>query len=422
IKQFGAIRREHEDKGWDVPYKPGMGLDTLGADVDKRTQEVEREPPEKPRVAFQSAILEPLWGTRERYKESLKQQMEEKRRMEAERRERLKLEEEKRLAVRGRTEKESRKEKEQNARNQELIRQAEERRGEAEKKRKVEEEKANEALKQQYEQEKQARLEQVQSISTPQSPPVPARRNQIRATEERQDVIRKLSFMRQHLRSEQKRLERQLQQSDREDTQTLLKSRHRMQPLLNAFDLARLRMQMAVTRPPSNTRALNNQIIQDFNQLKYRDYFGLSSPMKPAPRRRDGYVEEAGRSPLSARERRRRASRTDYSDDGETPSGERNIYSLGSANSFQLDRVRELNQRRMIQLPLNYSNYPCSPGEISADEGDDLWQKTPSPPPARRVSTTTGATEMLKKLKACRRPSSCSLPRDEQDALSTYHG
>ncbi|KAK3515527.1 hypothetical protein QTP70_024227, partial [Hemibagrus guttatus] len=273
IKQFGAIRREHEDKGWDVPYKPGMGLDTLGADVDKRTQEVEREPPEKPRVAFQSPILEPLWGTRERYKESLKQQMEEKRRMEAERRERLRLEEEKRLAVRGRTEKESRKEKEQNARNQELIRQAEERRGEAEKKRKVEEEKANEALKQQYEQEKQARLEQVRSVYF--HSPVPA----CSCTEE-------------------------LDQSNR----------HRMQPLLNAFDLARLRMQMAVTRPPSNTRALNNQIIQDVNQLKYRDYFGLSSPMKPAPRRRDGYVEEAGRSPLSARERRRRASRTDYSD------------------------------------------------------------------------------------------------------------
>ncbi|KAK3515673.1 hypothetical protein QTP70_026456 [Hemibagrus guttatus] len=482
----------------------------------------------------------------ERYKESLKQQIEEKRRMEAERREKLRLEEEKeekRLTeeraqmqrqFEEEQEKERRKEKEQNARNQELIRQAEERRREAEKKRKVEEEKANEALKQQYEQEKQARLEQeirtrsppiptiqkklghqitprppsvesqrsttaysVRSISTPQSPPVPARRNQIRATEERQDVIRKLSFMRQHLRSEQKRLERQLQQSDREDTQTPLKSRHRTQPLLNAFDLARLRMQ---TRPPSNTRVLNNRIMQDFNQLKYRDsesreevrqaypepptdeatleiqqqallreqqrrlnnmqraravdYFDLSSPMKPAPRRRDGYVEEAGRNTLlesesafidangyslpitprsdrlSARERRRHARRTDYSDDGETPSGERNIYSLGSANSFQLDRVRELNQRRMRVLD-DMSEKDRRSGEISADEGDDLWQQTPSPPSARRVSTTTvateawlrpGTTETLKKLKVGRRPSSRSLPRDERDALSTYHG
>ncbi|KAG7317648.1 hypothetical protein KOW79_018683 [Hemibagrus wyckioides] len=483
----------------------------------------------------------------ERYKESLKQQIEEKRRMEAERRERLRLEEEKeekRLAeeraqmqrqFEEEQEKERRKEMELNARNQESIRRAEERRREAEKKGKEEEEKANEALKQQYEQEKQARLEQefrtrsppiptiqkklghqitprppsvesqrsttaysVRSISTPQSPPVPARRNQIRAAEERQDVIRKLSFMRRHLRSEQKRLEGQLEHSDREDTQTPLKNR--TQPLLNPFDLARLRMQMPVRRPPSNTRALNNQIIQDFNQLKYRDsesreemrqaypepptdeaslevqqqallreqqrrlnnmqsaravdYFDLSSPMKPAPRQRDGYVEEAGRNTLlesesafidangyslpitprsdrlSARERRRRARKTDYSNDGETPSGERNIYSLGSANSFQLDRFRELNQRRMRALD-DMSEKDRRSGQISADEGDDLWQQTPSPPPARRVSTTTvateawlrpGTTETLKKLMAGRRPSSRSLPRDERDTPSTYHG
>lgn len=46
-----------------------------------------------------------------------------------------------------------------------MIRQAEERRREAEKKRKEEEEKANEALKQQYEQERQARLEQVSAMN-----------------------------------------------------------------------------------------------------------------------------------------------------------------------------------------------------------------------------------------------------------------
>lgn len=58
IKQFGAVRREHEGRRRDVPYKAGSRLDTLGADVDKRTQEVEREPPERPRVAFQSPVLE----------------------------------------------------------------------------------------------------------------------------------------------------------------------------------------------------------------------------------------------------------------------------------------------------------------------------------------------------------------------------
>ncbi|KAB5533184.1 hypothetical protein PHYPO_G00128900 [Pangasianodon hypophthalmus] len=481
------------------------------------------------------------------YKESLKQQIEEKRRMEAERRERLRLEEEKeekRLAeerahmqrqFEEEQEKERRKEMEQNARNQEMIRQAEERRKEAEKKRKEEEEKANEALKQQYEQERLARLEQdfrshsppipaiqkrlgqqipprppsvdsqrsatafsVRTISTPQSPPVPARRNQIRAAEEQQGVIRELSVLRRHLRSEQKRLEGQLLQSDREDTQTPLKNR--AQPLLNAFDMARLRMQVPVGRPSSNTRPLNKQIMQDFNQLKYRDtesreevrqvypepptdeaslemqqqallreqkrrlnnmqraravdYFDLSSPMKPAPCRRNSCVEEAERNTLlesesafidangysfpitphsdriSARERRRRARRTDFPDGVKTPNGERISYSLGSANSFQLDRVRELNQRRMRVLD-DMSEKDRRSGEISADEDDDLWQQTPSPPPARRVSTTTvtteawlrpGTTETLKKLMAGRRPSSRNLPRDEWDAPSTYHG
>lgn len=254
----------------------------------------------------------------ERYKESLKQQIEEKRRIEAEGRERLRLEEEKeekRLAeeraqlqrqFEEEQEKDRRKENEQSAKNQEMIRQAEERRREAEKKRKEEDEKANEALKQQYEQERQARLIQetrsnsppipaiqnrmghrssprppsivsqrsttassVRSIPTPRSPPVPARKNQIRAAEEQQDVIKKLSFMRRHLRNEQQRLEGQLLQSDREDTQTPVKNR--ALPLVNAFDVARLRMPMPDKRPPSNTRALNMQIMQEFNQLKYRD-------------------------------------------------------------------------------------------------------------------------------------------------------
>ncbi|KAF5903566.1 centrosome and spindle pole-associated protein 1 isoform X2 [Clarias magur] len=480
----------------------------------------------------------------EKYKECLKQQIEEKRRMEAERRERLKLEEEieeKRLAeerahmqrqFEEEQEKERRKEMEQNARNQELIRQADERRKEAEKKRKEEEEKANDALKQQYEQERKARLEQefrtrsppiptiqkrlgiqisprpptvdsqrsatassVRSIPTPPSPPVPARMNQIRAAEDQQDVIRELSVLRRHLRSEQKRLKGQLLQSDREGSQTPLKNRER--PPLNPFDMARLRMQV----PTSNTRPANKKTMQEFNQLKYRDsesreemrqaypepptddasleiqqqallreqqrrlsnmqraraidYFDLSSPMKPAPRRRDGSVEEPERNTLlesesafidangysftitphpdrvSARERRRRGRRTDLSDGVETPSGEMIGYSLGgSASSFQLDRVRELNQRRMRMLD-DMSEKDRRSGGISAEEEDDLWQQTPSPAPARRGSTTTvateawlrpGTTETLKKLMAGRRPSSRNLLRDEWDAPSTYHG
>ncbi|XP_072544947.1 centrosome and spindle pole-associated protein 1 isoform X2 [Salminus brasiliensis] len=254
----------------------------------------------------------------EKYKESLKQQIEEKRRIEAEKKERLRLEEEreeKKLAEqRARIqreyeeeqEKKKRKEMEQSAKNQEMIRQAEERRIEVERKRKEEEAKESEAVKQQYMQERQARLEQdcrsesppiptvqkklgythrprppsldsqrsaaalsASSISAPRSPPVPARRNQIRATEEQQGVISELSVLRRRLRSEQRRLEGQLLQSDREDTQSPMKSREH--PALDVFDMARLRMQVPARRPPSKTRLVNKQNIEDFNQLKYRD-------------------------------------------------------------------------------------------------------------------------------------------------------
>ncbi|KAI5617158.1 centrosome and spindle pole-associated protein 1 isoform X1 [Silurus asotus] len=474
---------------------------------------------------------------KERYKESLKQQIEEKQRMEAERRQRLRLEEEqeeKRLAeeraqmqrqFEEEQEKEKRKEMEKNTRNQEIIRQAEERRREAEKKKKQEEEKANEPPKTQYKQDfrsesppipaLQRRLGKqipprppsidsqrsttdvsVRSNPTPQSPPVPAQRNQIRAAEEQKGVIRELSVLRRHLRSEQKRLEGQLLHSDREETPTPLKNR---QPQLNAFDMVRLKMQMPKERPPSN-RPLKSQIIQDFNKLKYRDgesrekvrraypepptdqasleiqqqallreqqrrldnmqragavdYFDLSSPMKSAPRRRESRVDETERNMLlesesafidangysfpitppsdriSARERRRRARRNEFFDGLESPSGERNSYSVGSANSFLLDRVQELNQRRMRVLD-DMSEKDQRLGEIPADEEDDFWQQTPSPPPARRASTATvateswlrpGTTETLKKLMAGRRPSSRNLPRDTWDAPSTYYG
>uniref|UniRef100_A0A3B4CQ59 Centrosome and spindle pole-associated protein 1 C-terminal domain-containing protein n=1 Tax=Pygocentrus nattereri TaxID=42514 RepID=A0A3B4CQ59_PYGNA len=248
---------------------------------------------------------------------ALDPQIEEKRRMDAERRERLRQEEEreeKRLAEqRARIqreyeeeqEKKKRKEMEQSAKNQEMIRQAEERRKEAERKRKEEEAKESEAVRQQYEQERQARLEQdhrsqsppiptvqkrlgyqppprppsldsqrsaailsASSLSTPRSPPVPARRNQIRATEEQQGVISELSVLRRRLRSEQRRLEGHLLQSDREDTQSPIKTRDLP---LDVFDMARLRMQVPARRPPSSTRPINKQNIEEFNQLKYRD-------------------------------------------------------------------------------------------------------------------------------------------------------
>ncbi|KAM9436521.1 uncharacterized protein Hap1MRO34_000949 [Clarias gariepinus] len=58
IKQFGSARREHEGRRRDVLFKPGMGLDTPRANEDKKTEDVKREPPKRPSMAFQSPVLE----------------------------------------------------------------------------------------------------------------------------------------------------------------------------------------------------------------------------------------------------------------------------------------------------------------------------------------------------------------------------
>ncbi|KAL1248715.1 hypothetical protein QQF64_022033, partial [Cirrhinus molitorella] len=256
----------------------------------------------------------------EKYKDCLKQQIEEKRRKEAEERERQKLEEEKeerRLAEqRARIQREyeeeqerkHQKEKEQIAKNEELIRQAEERRKDAEKMRKEVEEKEYEALRKEQEREKRTHLEEVhrapspplptfqkklrqqtprppsveshrssatlsmRSMSAPHSPPVPARRNEIRATEEKRTVIRELSALRRQLRSEQRRLEGELMQSNRNDHTPPVHSRPREHLPEDVFEVARLRKQVPMRRPASHTTAaINMQNLQEFNRLKYRD-------------------------------------------------------------------------------------------------------------------------------------------------------
>ncbi|XP_051538800.1 centrosome and spindle pole-associated protein 1-like isoform X2 [Myxocyprinus asiaticus] len=256
------------------------------------------------------------------YKDYLKRQIEEKRRKEAEERERQRLEEEKeerRLAEqRARIQREfeeeqerkRQKEKEKNAKNEELIRQAEERRKEDEKKRREAEERENETLRKRLEREKQTHLEEVhralspplpalqrklrqqtprppsaeshrsaailsvRSMSAPHSPPVPARRNEIRATEEKQTVIRELSALRRQLRSEQRRLEGKLILSNRHDSPSPAPASNtqREHPPDDVFEMARRRKQVPIRRPASHTiAAVNMQNLQEFNRLKYRD-------------------------------------------------------------------------------------------------------------------------------------------------------
>ncbi|XP_038157389.1 centrosome and spindle pole-associated protein 1-like isoform X2 [Cyprinodon tularosa] len=249
----------------------------------------------------------------DKYKAYLKQQIEEKMRKKAEERERIRLEEEKeerRLAEqRARIQREyeeeqerkRRKEMEQKAKNQELIQLAEQRRKEAERKKKEAEEKESAAVRRQDEREMQARVQEVcrepsppiptlqrknrrprqhapsppsaalseRSSSGLQSPPVPARRNQLRAAGDRHDLFSELSALRQQLRSEQKRLESDLQNGSWEELDSPVNVRERERPAVDVFDMARLRLQAPVRRPNSRTTEPRNPLqIYDTLQLK----------------------------------------------------------------------------------------------------------------------------------------------------------
>ncbi|KAF6099030.1 centrosome and spindle pole associated protein 1 [Phyllostomus discolor] len=253
----------------------------------------------------------------ELYKNFLRFQIEEKKQREEAERERLRIaeeKEEKRLAEqRARIqqeyeeeqEKKREKEEEQRLKNEELIRLAEERRKEAEKKKKEEEEKHKQQLQHYYEREniigeETKRLRQPspvvpalqnkiaskvqrppsvdsiinsyiqeRSVSRAQSPPVPARKNQLRAEEEKKNVIMELSEMRKQLRSEERRLQGRLRHLDSDD-EIHIKKRERNP--MDVFDMARHRLQAPVRRQsPKGLDPATLQNIYDFNELKDRD-------------------------------------------------------------------------------------------------------------------------------------------------------
>ncbi|XP_063062487.1 centrosome and spindle pole-associated protein 1 isoform X2 [Engraulis encrasicolus] len=319
----------------------------------------------------------------DRYKEYLMQQIAEKRRKEAEERERQRMEEEKEekrlLEQRAQIQKEyeeeqerrRRKEMEQMAKNEELVRQAEERREEAERRKRQEEERASEALRLQHERERQARLEEEQrapsppiptlqkllgrqrtprppsgesqrsagastarSLSAPHSPPVPACKNQLRARgeqlttrEEKQNVISELSALSRQLRNEQKRLERQKLQTEREEMDSALRDRPKERTLKDVFDMARLRLQVAAKRPGSKTQGptpgpapVNMQNIHDFNQLRNRASSSREEVRQayPEPPYDDGSLEIQQQALLRQQQRKlqnmKKEKHTDYFD------------------------------------------------------------------------------------------------------------
>lgn len=253
----------------------------------------------------------------ELYKNFLRFQIEEKKQREEAEREKLRIaeeKEEKRLAEqRARIQQEyeeeqerkREKEEEQRLKNEELIRLAEERRKEAEKKKREEEERHNLQLQHYYEREnliggETNRMRQPSPVvpalqnkmagklQTPpsadsiiscfsqessrgrtHSPPVPARKNQLRAEEEKKNVIMELSEMRKQLRSEERRLQGQLLQMDSDDEIHL---RKRERNPMHIFDKARQRVQAPVRRQsPKGLEPTTFQNIFDFNELKGRD-------------------------------------------------------------------------------------------------------------------------------------------------------
>ncbi|NXQ45929.1 CSPP1 protein, partial [Catharus fuscescens] len=253
----------------------------------------------------------------ESYKNFLRLQIEEKRRREEAEREKLRMEEEKeekrlaeqrmriQKAYEEELEEKRRKDEERRLKNKEIIQLGEERRKEAEKQEKEKEEK-QEQLRQYFEKEKvedekmmmsrqsspvipalqnklgrkEERIPSAEShlsyyaqdSAQPRapSPPVPARRNQLRSLEERKNVINELSEMRKQLRSEERRLQEQLLNVASRDNVPI--TRRREKNPRDIFEMARLRLQAPVRRPSLKEAQdpVNIQNIWDFNELKYK--------------------------------------------------------------------------------------------------------------------------------------------------------
>uniref|UniRef100_S4RZW5 Uncharacterized protein n=1 Tax=Petromyzon marinus TaxID=7757 RepID=S4RZW5_PETMA len=217
----------------------------------------------------------------------------EKRQREAEEREKIREEEEReerRLAEQREriqreyeeeAEKKRKKEEEQRIKNEELAREAEERKKEVARKRREDEEKRTDEYRQQFEREScivdhskfacsflpktssaqnpQARRQQrneagatdhqstvCDGVSTGRgSPPVPARRNQLRTEGTGTDVLGELSLFRKQLQNEQRRLRGVL------CSVRAQRSAHSRAASRDVFELARMRVQAPVRRPSS---------------------------------------------------------------------------------------------------------------------------------------------------------------------------
>ncbi|KAI7809831.1 putative centrosome and spindle pole-associated protein 1, partial [Triplophysa rosa] len=273
LNATGAVQRQ-ERPGFAQPHSPEFTRRSVSTNQLPSPQQLEQD----------------------QYKAYLRHQVEEKRRKQTEEREQQRAEEEKedrrlaeqRVKIRREYEEEQegrrRREMEQKLKNEELAHLAEERRKEAEKKKKEAEEKERAALKKQEEQERRLQWQQVERQSSPpiptlqnkhrnasqatdfslsQAPPSSDNRNHLKAERDRNEVVKELCVLSRHLRSEQRRLEEQLLQTDWDHLPSPFTDRCRA----DVFDMARLRMPV---RSPSS-RGIEPVGFKENDDIMYRD-------------------------------------------------------------------------------------------------------------------------------------------------------
>nr|XP_020455583.1 centrosome and spindle pole-associated protein 1 isoform X2 [Monopterus albus] len=248
------------------------------------------------------------------YKEALKQQIEENKRKQAEERERRRAEEEKeekrlaeqRARIQWEYEEEQRKQKKSLHRleNQSWTHEAKTRQ---EKEKRVRQEQETEKTIPESTGDRQEKQSQLSYKREP-SPPIPTMQNKLTnpmtfrpfsavsqsssrtvhcasaphyrrvrpkippLQNGQQEVIRELSGLCRYLREEQRQIEAQLGQTDRQESHFTPPSRHRGRPRVDASESVHIKVDQQTTRRPfSDAACVNMQNIREFNQLKYRD-------------------------------------------------------------------------------------------------------------------------------------------------------
>uniref|UniRef100_F7ETL5 Centrosome and spindle pole associated protein 1 n=1 Tax=Monodelphis domestica TaxID=13616 RepID=F7ETL5_MONDO len=435
----------------------------------------------------------------EAYKNFLRFQIEEKKQREEAEREKRRLEEEKeerRLAEqRARIQQEyeeeqerkREKEEEQRVKNEELIRLAEERRKEAERKKKEEEEKHDLQLQHYYERQKPIG-EQIIRVclilkflqrnyfckrlvrpvsgrnmicsvkydrprSRVKSPPVPARKNQLRADEEKKNVINELSEMRKQLRSEERRLQGKLLYVDVDDERSI---RKREKYPMDIFDMARFRLQAPVRRPSSKGLDPTIQNIRDFNFLKDMDSETRIEvrQMYPESPKDDKTLEiqqqlKTGyhfrlffgnliiyHDPRNETRDFLKNSLLESESDNIHPNVQPDDFSLQSVSSINIEQLRARNEERMRRLNQLQKQAIDTDDEVSLVDPDDILKHFAAHSGERRPNSVEtvatepwlrpGTSETLKRfvveqLNQEQRSSENPLPFNWQ-GLSTAHG